>query len=469
MNPLGLAWRNVHRNSRRSMLTLTALAVGAMAILLFGGYVNDTIQGLQTSTVRTFGHLQVVQRDYLDFGRGNPARFSIRDYGRLIARIRSDPELAPMLALATPVLDVDGVAGNFAAGTSTNFSGQAVIPSEHARQLGWDGFGKGIGPRTTALAVDAPDAGVIGLGMAQLLSMCEVLQIPNCKRRAPDSPAAGVEPGRDAPQTLSPDIAALASQQARTNAQDRAGKAMIDLLAASPTGMPNVVRLRVAQAEQQAIREVDGMYVAMPLALGQRLVFGQGERGISALVIQLRHTNQMEAAMARLKQLLGARSGLEVLTFRDVSPVYDQIVATYRTIFQFIACLMAAITLFSVANAVNMAISERTGEIGTLRALGFQRGTIRSIFLSEGVLLGMIGAVFGSLLAIALAAAVNASRIMWTPPGRTQAIPVYVDILSTPWLVLLTVVGLTVVASLSALVPAMRASRLEVTEALRYA
>jgi putative ABC transport system permease protein len=58
---------------------------------------------------------------------------------------------------------------------------------------------------------------------------------------------------------------------------------------------------------------------------------------------------------------------------------------------------------------------------------------------------------------------------MWTPPGRTQAIPVFIEISSNPSLVLLTVAGLTVVASLSALVPATRASRLEVTEALRHA
>lgn len=466
MNPFNLAWRNVRRNGRRSALTLTALAIGAMAVLLFGGYVNDTVEGLQTSTVRTYGHLQIVQRDYLDFGRGNPARFSIKDYEPLIAAIGADAELAPMLEVVTPTLDVEGVAGNFGAGSSTNFSGQGVVASEHARQLGWDGFGKHMSPRKTALEDAASDAGVIGLGMAQLLSMCDVLKITDCKRLAPNiaSPAAG---GEGAPAALSPEIAALATQQAAAAPAD---KAVVDLLAASPNGMPNVVRMRVVQAEQQAIREVDSMYVAMPLALAQRLVFGQDQKAISSIVIQLKHTNQMEAAQRRLRALLGARAAeLEVLTFHDVSPVYDQIVATYDTIFQFIACLMAAITLFSVANAVNMAISERTGEIGTLRSIGFQRSTIGSVFVSEGVLLGVIGTVLGSVLAIVVAIAVNVSHITWTPPGRTQAIPVFIEIFSNPWLVLLTVAGLTVVASLSALVPATRASRLEVTEALRHA
>ena len=467
MNPFSLALRNVRRNSRRSALTLTALAVGALAILLFGGYVNDTVEGLQTSTVRTYGHLQVVPRDYLDFGRGNPARFSIKDYDTLISRIRSDVELAPMLAVVTPTLDVEGVAGNFAAGSSSNFSGQGVLPVEHLRQLGWDGFDKHIPARSTALKGDAQDAGVIGLGMAQLLSMCDTLKLADCKRLAPNVPAAAVK----ADEPLSADIAALAgTANTPSTAPSAAARPFVDLLASSANGMPNVVRMQVLEAEQQAIREVDSMYVAMPLPLAQRLVFGPDQRAVSAIVIQLQQTSQMAAAQKRLQHILGARAGeLDILTFHDVSPVYDQIVATYDTIFQFIACLMAAITLFSVANAVNMAISERTGEIGTLRSLGFQRGTIRSIFVSEGVLLGVIGTVLGSLLAVLVATGINVSHITWTPPGRTQAIPVFISIFSTPWLVLLTIAGLTIVASLSALVPATRASRLEITEALRHA
>lgn len=246
MNPFSLAMRNVRRNTRRSALTLTALGVGAMAILLFGGYVNDTVEGLQTSTVRAYGHLQIVQRDYLDFGRGNPARFSIRNYEPLIAAIRADAELAPMLEVVTPTLDVEGVAGNFGAGSSTNFSGQGVVPSEHARQLGWDGFGKHIPPRKSALEDGAADAGVIGLGMAQLLSMCDVLKIADCKRLAPNvtGPAA---PANGATEVLSSEIAELAAQQAAAAPADRA---VVDLLAASPNGMPNVVRMRVIQAEQ---------------------------------------------------------------------------------------------------------------------------------------------------------------------------------------------------------------------------
>ncbi len=463
MHLFGLAWRNIRRNGRRSMLTLIALAVGSIAILLFGGYVNDTIFGLQTATVRSTGHLQVLPKDFLDFGRGNPERFSIRDYRAVISRIQSDSELAPLLAVVTPVLEVEGVAGNFAAGSSSNFSGIGVVPSERAMMLAWDGFGKRIPPASTQLRGETPDQGIIGLGMAQLLQLCDDLQIDNCKRMDQQPEAFGDNEGTPA------DLAALAGNST-TNGAAPDGVA-IELLAASPGGLPNAIRMGVANAERQSIRQIDNMYVGMPIDMAQRLLFGPGHEAASAIVVQLHKTSQLATAEARLKQLVAELDdSLEVLSFRQVSPIYDQIVANYSTIFQFIAWLMGIVALFSVANAVNMAVSERTGEIGTLRALGFQRGFIRSLFLTEGALLGLLGSVIGVVLAIGIAdGVINLAGLAWTPPGRSQAIPIRIDILSTPALVWLTMLGMTVIACLSALWPANNAARLEVTEALRHA
>lgn len=460
----GLAWRNIRRNGRRSMLTLIALAVGSIAILMFGGYVNDTIFGLQTATVRSAGHLQVLPKDFLDFGRGNPERFSIRDYRALISQIKSDPELASMLAVVTPVLEVEGVAGNFAAGSSSNFSGLGVVPAERAMMLAWDGFGKRIPPATTQLSGETPDQGIIGLGMAQLLQLCDALQIDNCKRMDQE-PHVASENGH-----TPADLTALAGISSAGSDAVSDGVA-IELLAASPGGLPNVVRMGVANAERQAIRQIDNMYVGMPIDTAQRLLFGPGHEVASAIIIQLNRTSQLPLAEARLKQLVAEVDGnLEVLSFRQVSPIYDQIVANYSTIFQFIAWLMGIVALFSVANAVNMAVSERTGEIGTLRALGFQRGFIRSLFLTEGALLGLVGSLIGVVLAIVIAdGVINMAGLSWTPPGRSHAIPIRIDILSTPALVWLTMLGMTVIACLSALWPANNAARLEVTEALRHA
>ena len=125
-----LAWRNMLRNRRRTALTLAAVAVGGAAIVMFGGYVGATAKALQTDAVRQIGHLQIMSKGYLDFGRGNASRYAIRDYEPLLRQLRDDPVLAPMLTVVTPVLSIQGVAGNFASSTSSNFVGNGWQPAD---------------------------------------------------------------------------------------------------------------------------------------------------------------------------------------------------------------------------------------------------------------------------------------------------------------------------------------------------
>ena len=118
MKTLSLALRNLLRNRRRSLMTLFAMVIGLVAVLLFGGYIRNIVLALQTDFVRLTGHVQVQHKDYFRYGSGNPAAYGIRDYERLLGVMRSDPTLAPVLVVATPVLQFGGIAGNFAAGVS---------------------------------------------------------------------------------------------------------------------------------------------------------------------------------------------------------------------------------------------------------------------------------------------------------------------------------------------------------------
>lgn len=464
MSALEIAARNTVRNSRRSLPALIGIALGTAAILLFDGYVSYTIEGLQTGTVRSLGHLEVVSKGYLDFGRGNPGRFSIHDYDRVLQAIRIDPDLSREITVATPTLDVQGIVGTDGASGSSSFSGDAWIASDKHRLAAWDGFGMHMPPGGGTLREDMPDGGVIGVGLAQMLDLCGPLHIAQC-RRLPPAP-------KPAPTAQVPaDLADLAQDNAKASIAPSADATVtVDLLAASPAGLPNVVRMRVMRAERQAIRDIDAMYVAMPLALGQRLVFGPGQEAASAIVVQLRSTSMMPAARARLEQLLPkVDPSLEVVDFHEVSPIYDQIVGNYRTIFRFIAVLMALITMFSVANTVNMAISERTREIGTLRALGFGRAAIRRIFILEGGMLGLAGTCAGAILGLVVADLVNRAGLTWTPPGRSHPIPLRIAIFAEPALIWTTILFLSLLACVSAFRPASRASRLPITKALRHA
>src|SRR5690348_3051152 len=137
-----IVFRNILRNRRRSLMTGSAVAAGAMAMLLFGGYVAYIFAGLETGSVQRDGHLTVFRSGYFLFGSGDPAGYGIDRYRDVMAMIGEDPVLKPMLNVLTPTQSLVGIAGNFS-GTvdaSKTFMGEGFIPSDRERMRQWDEF-----------------------------------------------------------------------------------------------------------------------------------------------------------------------------------------------------------------------------------------------------------------------------------------------------------------------------------------
>ncbi len=466
LSTLSLALRNLLRNRRRSLMTLFAMVIGLVAVLLFGGYVRDINYALQTDFVRLTGHLQIQRQGYFLYGSGNPAAYGIRDYERVLAAVRSDPVLAPMLAVATPTLQLGGIAGNFAAGVSRTVYAQGAVAEEQHRMRQWNAYGMRVLSRRRSLAGTPPDSAVIGTGVARVLQLCRPLNVPHCAAplAAPAAEAAG--------PALPEDIADLAAGQAIVPPENGdAAPTRIELLAPSVQGAPNVASVNVVRAEFQGIKELDDVFVALHLAQAQKLVFGAQPPQVTAIALQLQRTSDLPAARARLQQLLaGPLSGesLELIDYETLNPFYGQTLAMFASIFGFMSVLIGAIVLFTVGNTMSMSVVERTAEIGTLRAIGLRRSGIRSLFVTEGVVLGVLGAVLGVLAAVGAESAINAMRITWIPPGRVEPVALSVRVAGEPVMVLACALGLVVVAALSATFPAARAARLNIVEALRH-
>ncbi|MEC5207894.1 putative ABC transport system permease protein [Vogesella perlucida] len=458
MNTLQLAARNLVRNRRRTLTTLLAMIVGVVAVLIFGGYDRNIRLGLETDFVRASGHLQIQHRDYFLFGSGNPAAYGIRDYTRLMHTLQADPQLAPLLQVVTPVLDLGGIAGNFAAGVSRTVSGRGVDVAGQNRLKQWNDYRMvGLPQRSVALTGTAPNAAVVGTGVARVLQLCGPLQVKDCPQPLP-VPQQG--------KAMPADLAALPVAAPAANH----GRVQIELLAARASGAPNVASLQVVKAEQQGVKALDDISVQLHLMQAQQLVYGQGAPQVSAIVLQLRHSSDMPAARARLAQLLqGGSQPLVVQDFATLNPQYGQITGMFAAILGFVAVLIGAIVLFTVGNTMSMAVVERTVEIGTLRALGLRQAGIRRLFVSEGLLLGVSGALLGSLLALGLAWLINHSGLTWLPPGNSERIPLLVRVAGEYGMLLATAVGLIVLSVLSAWWPARRAARLDIVEALRHA
>ncbi|HEX3602970.1 MAG TPA: FtsX-like permease family protein [Steroidobacteraceae bacterium] len=456
-----IAFRNVFRNARRSGTTILTIAVGAAAMLVFAAYALYDVFVLQTVTVQRGGHLTVYAKGFFDFGSGDPAVWGIADYAAVVRLIKEDPVLETLTAVVTPVQFLGGIAENPENSGSRTFFATGFVPADQARMQRWNEYGVGEALENTALDSEEISRGVIGLGFARYLGLCEALHLADCPN-----------PPESTPQRGNGEVASLPAQDFSALAEPGASAPKtphIDLMAATSGGAPNIVTLNVGRVEKQGSREMDDGYVVMNLKLAQQLVYGRGERRVTGIILQLRRSEDVEKVRARLNDLIGRRHlNLEVRDFREINAYYGQTENFFRSMFSFIAVLIGIVVLFTVSNTMSMNVMERIDEIGTTRALGVRRGRIRSQFLLEGSMLGILGASLGVLFAFAAAAAVNHSGLSWTPPGDAHAIPLKLYLLGASATIGAVWLLLILAATFAAFVPANRAARLPIVDALRH-
>ena len=456
-----IAFRSIFRNARRSLTPMLTIAIGTAALLVFAAYALYDVYILQTATVQRGGHLTVYHKGFFDFGSGDPALWGIPDHASVIELIKDDAVLKPLTAVVTPVQGLGGIAENPESGGSRTFFGTGFVPADQSRLQRWNEYGVGEALDNTVLDSDETDRGVIGVGLARNLGLCETLHLKDC----PMPPA-------DAPQRGNGEVAAMPVQDFSALAEPgtaRSAIPRIDLMAATAGGAPNIVALKIGRVEKQGAREMDDGYVVMNLKLAQQLVYGRGDRRVTGIIVQLNRSEDIATARRRLEVLFAEhRLKLEVRDFREINAYYGQTEDFFRSMFSFIAVLIGVVVLFTVSNTMSMNVMERIAEIGTTRALGVRRGRVRSQFLLEGGMLGVLGASFGVALAFAAAAAVNHSGLTWTPPGDAHAIPLKLYLLGASPAIIGVWAVLILVATLAAFVPANRAARLPIVDALRH-
>lgn len=463
MMTLNLALRNLLRNRRRSIATLLAMAIGSSSILLFGGYSANINYTMHTEYVQTGGHLQIQHRDFYLYGSGNPTAYGIADYKKIMDSIVNDDVLKNMVEVVSPTLQFGGIGGNYAASVSRTIVGNGFVAEDVNRMRKWNDFNLKSTTPPFALQGAPADAAIVGMGVARVLQLCDELKIADC-------PKPEKEPAGDG-KALPDDIAQLSAAETPAGGSPAQQRGRIEVLAGNSRGTPNVASLLVIKAEAQGFKEFDEVAILMHLAQTQQLIYGKSEPRVTSIVVQLKHSDQIPAAVARLTPILSSfakTQPLAVLDFRSLNPFYVQTIQLFDMIFGFIFALIGAIVLFTVSNTMNTAVVERTVEIGTLRAIGLRRSGIRNLFVTEGALLGLAGAIFGVLLALLLSSIVNAMGFTWTPPGSAYALPLTLTVWGESKMIIGTTIGLICIAVLSAWWPSYRAAQLNVVDALRH-
>jgi len=229
----------------------------------------------------------------------------------------------------------------------------------------------------------------------------------------------------------------------------------------------------VAELAETPVDLVNQQAILMSLEEAQTLFALRDEA--HELVVHARDAKRLPELVTRLAALPELQ-GAEVLDWRRLAPEMVSLVELVNVAWVFVLALVLAAAAAGVANTMLMSTFERTHEFGMLLALGADPGRIVRMILAESAVLGLVGALLGSAVGVALVALTHKSGIDYA--ALTGTGPSEISFAGLRWSLRLypslapvdvarAVGGVVVTSLLASLWPAWRAARLQPARALR--
>lgn len=412
-NTLKLSARNLLRYRRRTLLTSALIVLGVVSVLTFvgvSGSFKNMMVGLITDSM--LGHVQVHRRGYVASIDSLPLNLNMSD--TMAARVETVLKSHPDVAAYSNRVKFGAMFSNFAETTSIRVNG--VDPDAEAATTPL------LRGRVRALREGEP-----------VLRRGEIL-VPVLLARG-----LKVSPGDE-----------------------------VVLIATNKDGSVNGKTFKV-RSDLESVTGPGGRdgYIHIEDA---RELLRMTQPEVSEIAVRLKSLDRVDAAAAalasELTQLKNKQGNpvLEVHDWQRLSP-FANIAKMIDMLTVFIRIMLIAIVLVSVMNVMVMAVYERIREIGTIAAIGTPPRRILALFLSEGLLLGVLGSLAGIALSAAVVYGINLAGMTFDF-GQQRDLPLVGAIaLADAVAVGGMVIAVAVIASLQ---PAWKASRMDPIDALRH-
>lgn len=404
LDNLHITAANLMRNRRRAIIALVTIATSVVAMVLADGFMQWIFWAMREGTIQSqLGHIAVVRPGYLHAGSTEPSAYILPDNMPQKAEI----EQTPGVKTVAPRLKVSGLASH--GDTTISFLGEGVEPARETKLS--KAYRVISGHNLTDAAAQEL---VVGKGLARNL---------------------GVDPG------------------------DR-----VALLTSPAGGGVNGIEATVAGIFRTGSQNYDDTALRLPLPLAQSLLRVQGA---NTWLILLDSTEDTDFLLQNFRKRFAQSGDLEFVPWYLRADFYNKTVRLFSRQMWVLKIIIGAIIILSISNMLIMNVLERTSEIGTLLAIGFQRRRILKNFALEGLLLALVGCAIGLFLGITLALFISSVGIpMPAPPGMEKG---YVGEIRLTTEVLITALSISFTTTLLAgIYPAWKASRLQIVDALRH-
>ncbi len=174
--------------------------------------------------------------------------------------------------------------------------------------------------------------------------------------------------------------------------------------------------------------------------------------------VNVKDSNDVKAVANRIRALKdNGKYNYGAVTVGDILDTVNRYVSIASIVLAAIAGISLIVSALMIIVTMYMSVSERTKEIGILRALGERKKDIRRLFTAESVLIGLFSAALA--LVLAYAASLGLNHVLY---GIVKFNMVQI----TPGNIIFTIVAAIVISFVAALLPARKASRLNPIDAL---
>lgn len=403
-NLFSLALRNIFRQRARSAATLAAIAIGVAGLILAGGFVQDIFIQLGEAIIHSQTGHIQITRQGYREGKSRAPERYLIEHSE---QLKADiRKTAPNITLSMARLGFSGILNN--GKRDLGIIGEGIEPDAEADIATFMRFVEG-----RALKNTDQDGIVVGQGVAKSL---------------------GLKVG------------------------DR-----VTLVMTLSAGAVNTLDFELVGVFQSFSREFDARAVRIPLDSAKSLM---DTPAAHLIVAMLEHTEDTPVAVRALKQKY-SKDGYEITAWNELSDFYEKTVELYDRQFGVLRLIILVMVLLSVVNSVNMTLFERTREFGTMLAVGNRTTTVFRLIMVESLCLGLLGAGLGMAAGCISAIGISAIGIPMPPPpnanlGYTALIRIVPSTVLTAGFI-----GF-VAAVLATILPARRAARLDIVDALRH-